>query len=442
MTSPDDLGIPLVVFDRNAHVRLSRSGALPRSEDSLDWEALQDGVGALSNPLGAPLLPLFSWKGAERQAQARPAALACLQLQDLAGLDHDWPALAPGQALDRVCAADRATLAGVLQDRGRTAIGTSPPWLDPLWWVQALAWMDAAVPTGVGSSAPELRIVKPPWGGSVVLECRTRDALLFFKASAGEPSEAQVMQQLVGLLPEAAVPQLVAHDERLGCMLMRASTGSEPRSASEHALAVRSLAQLQVAQHQAPSQPFWDRCARRDGQWLAEQAELLLQTIPQALIAHGVVTDSAQQLASRLRAARRCCAALDAGAWPLALHHEDFRPGNVLVDHDRVCILDWADTVMAHPAFSLLRYLEDLQGDTDSEAAACAAFEEVWAGVLPAEAVRTGIDAARRLATLYETARHVRHMDVPAWAASNPGLQERGMAQGLMDRLLAESLRW
>lgn len=448
MTTAPQPGTPLVMFDRQGGVWLEATGALPRSGTPLNWDELLADASLLnaamaSDPLpGLNLMPL--WQATDLDG------VACLVLQaPKAGCI--WRKVPNEQALKEVRPSDERLLREALVRGGQTAIGTSPAWLDPGWWIQALRWAEATVKADTGLPLQDLRVTKAPWGGSAVLELRAMrphhpsfasSPRFFFKASAGRPAEHRVLRSLLRLAPDAPVPALVAEDDAYGCFLMRAEQGHTPQTPGEHARAIRALARLQRAQVQGTPDPLWSQCQCRDGRWLAELAATLLEEIPRLLVSHGVVADSALALSGRLEAARRRCAALDASGWPLALHHEDFRPGNVLVQEDRECILDWADTVMAHPALSLLRYLEDLQGDDAAVEAATKAFVEVWGESLPLASVTAGIEAARGVAVLYETARHAQHMDIASWAAGQPAPQERAIAQSVMERLLAESARW
>lgn len=453
MTSPSDIGTPLVAFDRREGLWLDASGALPRTSVPVDWDAVQAGAVHLELRGLGTLLPLWSVLPLSARDEAfstlgTNGGVACLLLTE--GVKPEgWVRLAAPQALEQVRAADRPVLQKALKDGGQTSIGTVPPWLDPNWWRRALDWADACIENAFGAWPHRITVTKPPWGGSAVLELWARQAgrsespeqSLFFKASAGEPPEWWVLSDLARLQPDAPVPELLGHDEELGCALMRRHPGRPPQQPDEHAQVVRAMAELQVALG-VPAGGRWARCSRRDGRWLAEQASILLGDIPRALVAHGVVERSALRLADCIEAAVQCCAALDATGRPQSLHHEDFRPGNVLLEGRRVCILDWADTVMAHPYFSLLRYLDELQEDGAAVGAVTKAYAAVWCDARGSGSFDAELQVVRKVAVLYEAARHAQHMDVKAWAAAGPGPEERAMAQVVMDRLLRESRSW
>jgi hypothetical protein len=78
------------------------------------------------------------------------------------------------------------------------------------------------------------------------------------------------------------------------------------------------------------------------------------------LAAHGVVSaEERDEIASFVPHAMALCRELAGFAIPArSIHHEDFRSGNVLRRRDgTLVILDWNETVVAHPFFSVQRYL-------------------------------------------------------------------------------------
>ena len=61
----------------------------------------------------------------------------------------------------------------------------------------------------------------------------------------------------------------------------------------------------------------------------------------------------------------RLCAALAESPIPVSVQHDDLHMGNVYLRDDRVLVLDWGDTSIAHPFWSLVvpfRFLEERNG--------------------------------------------------------------------------------
>jgi len=403
-------------------------------------EAAAGLVAHMQREAGATLLPLWAQGPSMAEAPAGPAFVAAFLLEHEPACP--WRACEPGEAMGRVPPGERELLQAALSMPGRTPLGSSPAWLQPSWWTSALQWLEGLLGHQGLALLPGTRVLKSPWGGSAVLAFATSDGDRVFKVSAGEPPEAAVLALLQGRVSEARVPVLVGHEPALGCLVMRPFAGRAPMSVADHARAVRAMAGLQIIQ--AGRAPQWAMLggARRDGAWLQGQLGSLLLEIPGALVQHGVADAGLLALGAKLPVARRHCAALDECGWPLMLHHEDFRPDNVVLEDDGVCIFDWADTAFGHPAWALQRYLQDLPADASWHGPVAQAYLEPWSGHLQPDALAQGLRVTRLLAPLYELARYAAAMDVTVWAASNPLPGERAMAQALTARLLAASREW
>jgi hypothetical protein len=231
------------------------------------------------------------------------------------------------------------------------------PWQQRGWLAGARQWIAERV--GVIEALTQ---VKGAWNGSCVLRVETPSQTLFFKASPrSRPGEPAVIRALSPTW-SPHLPSIAAADEERCWLLMHDIGGRQTnsREPAELADAAHLMARIQI--DQAADADGWLAlgCPDRGLDVMCASLERLLIEIPSRLCDAGVI-DAAEraEIASLVPRAESMCEKLASFAVPLrSIHHEDFRDGNAMrTAAGMVVLIDWSDTVVAHPFFTLQRFL-------------------------------------------------------------------------------------
>jgi aminoglycoside phosphotransferase (APT) family kinase protein len=114
--------------------------------------------------------------------------------------------------------------------------------------------------------------------------------------------------------------------------------------------------------------------------------------------------DQLRGAAPRLKA---MCAELAGYRVPQALEHGDFHAGQVLAGDGRFVYLDWSDSSVAHPFFSMFLFFayarmeECLAAHSDVRARLRDAYLEPWTVYEPMKRLREAFEISQRLAALH-----------------------------------------
>ena len=98
------------------------------------------------------------------------------------------------------------------------------------------------------------------------------------------------------------------------------------------------------------------------------------------------------------------------GPLPLSLEHGDLWIGNIIVNPDRIAVIDWADSSISHPFFSLARFVEyihEFRDDVSSRALSRlkAAYLEPWTVYAPMTELKKQLNGAEMLFPVHRAAR-------------------------------------
>jgi hypothetical protein len=322
------------------------------------------------------------------------------------------------------------------------------------WFEQASAWIAAMVRQAGLEVSGRITQLKAGWNGSAVLKVPTSCRALYFKASPPRlPGEPAVLRALPRLWARH-LPELVAADEAQCWMLVREADGEvlDPEDVEASREAARLYASLQI--DQAGDADRWTSlgCPDRGLETMQREIPMLLVDIPGRVAAAGVISEAERdELASFVPQAVALCRELAAFAIPpLSIHHEDFRSGNVLRRRDgTLVILDWNETVVAHPFFSLQRYLWFIHPptgarrheilDTTADALRRAvrdAYLEPFGRFEPRRRLLEAFHLSSLLAPIYDALRFRSGQDLDQVFARGLVPEERRIARGLMDHLL------
>lgn len=121
----------------------------------------------------------------------------------------------------------------------------------------------------------------------------------------------------------------------------------------------------------------------------------------------GISQADAERLPTFAREVERLCALVEGYRVPQTLHHDDFHAGNIGVVGDEYRVLDWAESCIAHPFFSLmmmLRYAKFLfKADDAVLAQLTAAYLEAWTIFEPMERLLELLPLTHQLGALCRT---------------------------------------
>lgn len=253
----------------------------------------------------------------------------------------------------------------------------SPPWNDPDWQAQAKGWIHSqASSLGHVITGDIEQVHNQPW--STLRRAPTTAGALYFKAVMPTLShEPRLTAMLADRFPDTILPVLAIDDER-GWMLqpdggqtLRASGSPRERLAVWPA-ALTALADIQQALlGESDALLALGVADRRLTSLPAQFAELLDDEEALRLGEPDGITIAVHD---RLRATQQRFAAncqhLGSLGIPESLHLDDFHDANMLVGHGThedgagqpsgLRIIDWGDTALAHPFFSLLVSLRSI----------------------------------------------------------------------------------
>lgn len=284
-----------------------------------------------------------------------------------------------------------------------------PPWERRGWFKGASAWIQEQLNALGCTAVGPIEQFKAAWGASCLLRVPTITGPLWFKADyAKPPSEPALLLALAERWPEN-VPAILAHQSEQRWMLMRDFGGVEinDQSLCQCQEAVRLFAELQV-----------DCAACLDRWWALDCPDLRLETLPgrlEQMLADpgatqpGTPQDLEEAEIERLRALAprlgEMCARLEEHGLPATLVNQDFRTGNIIALESSYLFYDWSDTVIAHPFFSPVRFLQVIRLPEERYRAISEAYLEPWTRFQPMKRLREAFALTRRLNLLYQAIR-------------------------------------
>jgi hypothetical protein len=288
-----------------------------------------------------------------------------------------------------------------------------PPWTQPGWIEQASAWVHAelerrAITVNGPIAQPHLR----PW--STVLQVPTSAGALYFKATSPLTGhEPALVQALARWRPEC-VPVLFAVDLARGWILMseagqRLREIIRPSQDMRHwypALRLYADVQRDLA-GRVPDLLALGAPDRRLAVLPSRYERLLDDTDALRVDQPGGIT-SAQYERLRALAPRvaELCARLAEHRIPETLNHGDFHDANVFLRDGRCIFIDWGDSCVSHPFFSLRTVLVSaeislgLEEDSPALQSLCDVHLEPWTSYESRADVLAAYDLARRLASI------------------------------------------
>lgn len=286
------------------------------------------------------------------------------------------------------------------------------PWTRRGWYVEALAWTIAQlsrIGVSVQSAPEQLRA----WERSFLMRIRTDSGFFYFKAA---PSmfhhEPQLMQWLAAHHP-ANFPEIIGVDAERAWFLQREVNGGalpleEVREEEEWYRAVRRLAEIQVdcaAQERALTELG---CPHRGLETLARRIPRLCADSGAMMLGEtcGLSRPEIERVSSLAPTLLALCEELASYSIPLSLEHGDLFASNVLSTLTGPVYLDWSDSSLSHPFFSISQLTAEAASLLPASSRESARhlrdhYLAPWAVVAPHDTLVRAFEIARVLAPVH-----------------------------------------
>jgi hypothetical protein len=240
-----------------------------------------------------------------------------------------------------------------------------PDWTNRGWYVEALAWAVARL-NEIGVSARGTPEQLRAWERSFLMRLRVEDGTYYFKAApAMFRHEPILMQWLVDRFPDN-FPHVVAVDAERGWILQREADGSalpldEVREEEEWYRAVRRLAEIQVETLSHAKELRSLGCPYRGLEILARRIPRLCADAGAMMLGQpgGLTRNEIDRVAALAPTLLALCGELASYELPDALEHGDLWASNVLSTLGGPVYLDWSDSSLSHPFFSLSQLMTE-----------------------------------------------------------------------------------
>jgi hypothetical protein len=244
----------------------------------------------------------------------------------------------------------------------------APEWTRRGWYVEALAWSIALLREigAVAAGTPEqLRA----WERSFLMRIPTSAGAFYFKAAPPMfAHEAPLMTWLANHYPDN-VPEIVAVDVERGWVLQREANGAalplnEVREEEEWYRAVRRLAEIQLDSSRRVRELRAVGCPHRGLEILARRIPRLCADAGAMLPGQpdGLTRREIEQIAALAPTLLALCEELASYDLPDALEHGDLWANNVLSTLSGPIYLDWSDSSLSHPFFSVSQLMIEAAG--------------------------------------------------------------------------------
>ena len=159
-------------------------------------------------------------------------------------------------------------------------------------------------------------------------------------------------------------------------------------------------------------------CPARPLEQLADHIDALLANTPAMLLDQpgGLSGDQIDALRARAGQFKAMCADLACYDIPETLEHGDFAPGQIVLVGDSYVFIDWSDSSIAHPFFSLNffsdltelnHYLPDVPG---LRLRLRNAYLEPWSGYEPVDRLIQAYEIAQPLSALHHAVTYHRYI--------------------------------
>ena len=334
----------------------------------------------------------------ESLGSATPTGARWVTAEELAGLPLRVPE-------------HRALALGYLAGRQEPAPAQREPWAEPGWLPAVEAWVREQLDRlGLVASGP-LQQAQLSHSSCVYRAPTTRGAL-YFKAVTPVFAFEPDLTAALGRWDPAHAPQALATaPERHWMLLADAGALLRDLTYADHDLTrwepmLRQFAAFQKAHTARTAELLALGCPDRRLARLPDLLDMLVADRGTLWVGlpDGVPVDEYARLRAFRGELERLCADLAAFGIPETLYHEDFGPGNITVRGDDFVFLDWAESGIGHPFFSLMMILRwariILKADAPTLLRLRDAYFEPWLDYAPHDRLVDAFAIARRVGKL------------------------------------------
>jgi hypothetical protein len=280
-------------------------------------------------------------------------------------------------------------------------------WYQPGGTATVAAWTQAALTalgrTPIGASE-QLR----SWERSALMRTPTADGLAYTKAVPAVFGHEPALTAALAAWMPGRTAAVLAHDSARGLLLL---DNAGERSLAEvgdptvWVQALTRLAELQIALTQRLPDLLQLGVPDRRIDQLPSWMDALLADEPALRRSPaGLTTEEIAALRALRPMLQAACATLLAGAVPASLEHGDCFPTQILLADDRPVVIDWSDSSISHPFFSLGFLIEPecpRPESDDPNILLRQAYLAPWEAFAPHDELERLLDAALLLAPLH-----------------------------------------
>jgi hypothetical protein len=300
------------------------------------------------------------------------------------------------------------------------------PWYVPGWHTVAVGWIaDQLASLGIAQHGPPEQLRS--WQRSAILRTPTNQGEVYFKAVPPMFGHEPTLTAALAAADPSRFAVPLAIDKARGWMLTSGVAGHSLDEQPEIELweaALRSFAEVQIASAGRLGPLRAAGLPERPLSQLAAQIAPLIADVAATLPGRPAGLSDEQRAAFAALAPRfhQMCAELGAYGLPPAIEHGDFWAGQIIAGPQGFTFLDWSDSSISHPFFSLLLFLIEIEDHfpkiPDVRERLRDAYLAPWAARMPRARLERAFELAQPLAALHHALTYHRvvlpHMEV-AW---------------------------
>lgn len=239
------------------------------------------------------------------------------------------------------------------------------PWYTPGWYHTAVDWIDSQLARlRIARQGPIVQLRS--WQRSAILRVATGEGELFFKAVPPMFGHEPALTAALAAIDPRRFAATLAVDAQRGWLLMRGLRGrglDAWREIEDWEAALQSFAEIQIATIDRLSDLRALGVPERRLDALTVRIEPLLSDASATLPGQPAGLNDEQRatlrdLVPRLQA---MSAELSSFGLPATLEHGDLWPGQIIGVDSGYAFIDWSDSSIAHPFFSLLLFLVEIE---------------------------------------------------------------------------------
>ena len=290
----------------------------------------------------------------------------------------------------------------------------TPDWYLPGWFQSATEWTtEQCSGLGIELIAPVEQFHKSQ--RSSVLRARTSRSFVYMKAVPEMfEHELPLTQALSEQFPQL-LPEVLAMDAQRSWLLMDDCGDDDLGSYEDLAVwqaVLESYSRVQVDLTNQTNRLFTLGCPDWGLEHLADSIDGLL-TDTSAMLPDtpwGLTTAEIDNLQNRASEFKDACGGLLDYSVPHTLEHGDFGYWQVIVSGDRYRFIDWSDSSVSHPFFSMWFLIEELRYGAPKLVASSEklrdAYLKAWTDFEPMERLVEAFELARPLASLHQASKY------------------------------------